>query len=68
MCYIKTYALAQSADLQVDNTCKKLEVAFAKYPLLLWCFRGEYDCVQNSPVVQSVHKPHCLCQHQFSYK
>lgn len=45
-------------------TCQRLKVAFAKYPLLLWCLGGEDDGVHHRPVVQGVHKSHSLRQHQ----
>lgn len=53
---------------KISNTCKTLKIAFAKYPFLLWCLGGKDNLVNHSPVVQCVHKPHSLGQHQFSCK
>lgn len=49
-----------------NDTCKRLKVAFAKYPLLLWRLGGENNAVHHCPFVQSVHKSHSLSQHQLS--
>lgn len=49
--------------LHID-TCEGLEVALAKYPLLLRHLGGENDLVHHPPAVQSAHQSHRLGHHQ----
>lgn len=50
--------------LHID-TCERLEVALAKYPLILRHLGGENDLVHHPPAVQSAHQSHRLGHHQF---